>query len=158
MIRAWGDGGAIALWQRMPFYRLEQWQRSLGVPLAASTQWELADAVARVAQPAGDHLAWVAAQAPNLFNDDTVMRVPICAGKSGRGEAGAPGHLHHRHHCQRPDHPIALFFTGRRHAGENLDQFCGSAPRTCPRRCRCAMASRATSLPRSKPSWLLPGA
>ncbi len=59
----------------MPFYRLEQLQRSLGVPLAASTQWELADAVARVAQPAGDHLTFVAAQAPNVFNDDTSMRV-----------------------------------------------------------------------------------
>ena len=59
----------------MPFYRLEQLQRSLGVHLAASTQWELADAVARVAQPAGDHLTFVAAQAPNVFNDDTSMRV-----------------------------------------------------------------------------------
>jgi hypothetical protein len=106
----------------MPFYRLEQLQRSLGVPLAASTQWELAEAVARVAQPAWDQLAFVAAQAPNVFNDDTTMRV---------------GHLRRQIRAETPpartgifttgiiasaqDHPIALFFTGRRHAGENLD-------------------------------------
>jgi transposase len=107
----------------MPFYRLEQWQRSLGVPLAASTQWELADALGRVVQPVWDHLVWVAAQAPSLFNDDTTMRVgdlrrqiraetkPQRTGIFTTGIIASP-----------QDHPIALFFTGRQHAGENLDQ------------------------------------
>jgi hypothetical protein len=106
----------------MPFYRLEQLQRSLGVPLAASTQWELADAVARVVQPAWDQLAFVAAQAPNLFNDDTTMRVGDlrrqiqAEAKPARTGIFTTGII-----ARAPDHPIALFFTGRRHAGENLD-------------------------------------
>ena len=46
----------------LPFYRLERWQGSLGVPLAASTQWELVEGVARVVQPVGDHLAFHAGE------------------------------------------------------------------------------------------------
>ena len=59
----------------MPFYRLEQWQQNLGVPLPASTQWELVDEVARQIEPVVDELAVVAAQAPRVYNDDTTMRV-----------------------------------------------------------------------------------
>jgi len=102
---------------------LAQWQRSLGVPLAASTQWELAAAVARVAQPAWDHLAWVAAQAPNVFNDDTPMRVSAlrrqiqAETKPERTGIFTTGIV-----ASAQEHPIALFFTGRQHAGENLNQ------------------------------------
>jgi transposase len=107
----------------MPFYRLEQLQASLGIPLPASTQWELVEKVAQVAQPVFDHLVWQAAQAPTLHNDDTGMRVgelrrqikaevdPERTGifTTGIVAGGQP-------------HPIALFFTGRRHAGENLNE------------------------------------
>ena len=115
--------GQLRYGSGMPFYRLEQWQRSLGVPLAASTQWELAEAVACVAQPAWDHLAWVAAQAPNVFNDDTPMRVGDlrrqirAETKPERTGIFTTGII-----ARAQDHPIALFFTGRQHAGENLDQ------------------------------------
>ena len=113
--------GLLRYGSGMPFYRLEQLQRSLGVPLAASTQWELAEAVARVLQPAWDQLVWVAAQAPNLFNDDTPMRVGDlrrqirAEAKPARTGLFTTGII-----ARAPDHPIALFFTGRQHAGENL--------------------------------------
>jgi transposase len=107
----------------MPFYRLEQLQRSLGVPLAASTQWELAEAVARVLEPAWNHLAWVAAQAPNVFNDDTLMRVSDLRRQiRAETQPARTGIFTTGLIASAPDHPIALFFTGRRHAGENLDQ------------------------------------
>jgi len=107
----------------MPFYRLEQLQRSLGVPLASSIQWELAESVARVAQPVWDQLSIVAAQAPNVFNDDTTMRVgelrrqiraEIDPERTGIFTTGII--------ALAQEHPIALFFTGRQHAGEHLDQ------------------------------------
>ena len=117
----------------MPFYRLEQLQRSLGVPLAASTQWELADAVARVAQPAWNQLALVAAQAPNLFNDDTTMRVGDLR-RQIRAETppARTGIFTTGIVAQVLDHPIALFFTGRQHAGENLDQVLRHRPAHLP--------------------------
>ncbi len=114
--------GLLRYGSGMPFYRLEQWQRSLGVPLAASTQWELVDAVARVIQPVGDHLTARAAQAPTVFNDDTTMRVgalrreiraEVKPARTGIFTTGLVSH--------DPDHAIGLFFTGRQHAGENLD-------------------------------------
>jgi len=67
--------GLLRYGSGMPFYRLAQWQRSLGVPLPASTQWELADEIARQMEPVVDALAQHAAQAPTLHNDDTTMRV-----------------------------------------------------------------------------------
>ena len=107
----------------MPFYRLEQWQENLGVPLPASTQWELADQVARQLAPVLDELALLAAQAPTVFNDDTTMRVSQLRQeiqseeKPKRTGVFTTGVV-----AQPPDHPIALFFTGRQHAGENLNQ------------------------------------
>jgi hypothetical protein len=107
----------------LPFYRLEQWQQNLGVPLPASTQWELVDEVARQIEPVVDQLAIMAAQAPTVFNDDTTMRVgqlrkqiqqeqrPKRTGIFTTGIVAQP-----------PGHSIALFFTGRQHAGESLSQ------------------------------------
>jgi len=107
----------------MPFYRLERLQRSLGVPLPASTQWELVEELAQSVTPVFDHLLYVAAQAKTLCNDDTGMRVgqlreqikaekdPERTGIFTTGIVASGG-----------DHPIALFFTGRKHAGENLDE------------------------------------
>jgi hypothetical protein len=107
----------------MPFYRLERSQRDFGVPLAASTQWELAEAVARAAQPVGDQLACVAAQSPNVFNDDTPMRVGDLRRQiRAETQPERTGIFTTGIIARAQDHPIALFFTGRQHAGENLDQ------------------------------------
>lgn len=107
----------------MPFYRLEQWQQNLGVPLPASTQWELVDEVARQIEPVAEQLAVVAAQAPTVFNDDTTMRVGQLRQEIQREEKPKrTGIFTTGVVAQAPDHPIALFFTGRRHAGENLNQ------------------------------------
>jgi hypothetical protein len=115
--------GVLRYGSGMPFYRLEQLQQSLGVPLPSSVQWELAEAVAQTVQPAADHLAWMAAQSSTVFNDDTTMRVgdlrqqiraEIQPERTGIFTTGIV--------AQAGDHPIALFFTGREHAGENLSE------------------------------------
>jgi len=107
----------------MPFYRLERLQRSLGVPLAASTQWELVEAVAQVAQPVFDHLIFLAAQSPNLYNDDTTMQVGELRRQiKAEVEPKRTGIFTTGIVASAQDHAIALFFTGRRHAGENLDE------------------------------------
>ena len=58
-----------------PFYRLEQLEEHLGIPLPAATQWEIVEEAAEVIKPARDELIRQAAQGEVLHNDDTGMRV-----------------------------------------------------------------------------------
>jgi hypothetical protein len=59
-----------------PMYRTDKWQNYLGVPLAASTQWELMAAASQTPAVVYEALIEVAAQAEILHNDDTPMRFP----------------------------------------------------------------------------------
>ena len=59
----------------MPFYRLEKLEHLLGIPLPASTQWEIVEEEAEVIKVAPDELIRQAAQGEVLHNDDTGMRV-----------------------------------------------------------------------------------
>ncbi len=59
----------------MPFYRLEKLEQALGIPLPASTQWEIVEDQAELIQAARDELIRQAAQDEVLHNDDTSMRV-----------------------------------------------------------------------------------
>jgi len=54
-----------------PFYRLEQLERQLGIPLPAATQWEIVEEAAQVIKPARDELIRQAAQGTVVHNDDT---------------------------------------------------------------------------------------
>jgi transposase len=58
-----------------PFYRLEQLQGQLGIPLPAATQWEVVEEAAELLKPARDELIRQAAQGEVMHNDDTSMRV-----------------------------------------------------------------------------------
>ena len=58
-----------------PFYRLEQLESQLGIPLPAATQWEIVEEAAQVIKPARDELIRQAAQGTVVHNDDTGMRV-----------------------------------------------------------------------------------
>jgi len=46
----------------IPFYRLEQLEGQLGIPLPAVTQWEIVEEAAEMIQPARDELIRQAAQ------------------------------------------------------------------------------------------------
>ena len=106
----------------LPAYRLAQLQRSLGVPLPASTQWELVEPIARQLQPALDRLIFEAAQAPLLHNDDTSMRVSDLRREIRQETNPKRTGIFTTGIVAQAEHPIALFFTGRQHAGENLTQ------------------------------------
>ncbi len=105
-----------------PMYRLEKMQDSLGVPLPASVQWEIVCAMVVRIAPAFDELVRQAAQGDVLHNDDTSMPVLSLrrdiddqAGESERTGIFTSGVV-----STREGRQIALFFTGRQHAGENL--------------------------------------
>jgi transposase len=101
----------------MPFYRLEKLQDLKGIPLPASTQWEIVEEAAEVIQTARDALIRQAAQGEVLHNDDTSMRVLCLAREPSDDRTGVftSGIV-----STQEGRRIALYFTGRQHAGENL--------------------------------------
>jgi transposase len=101
----------------VPFTRLERMEGQMGIPLPAATQWELVEQAATTLKPAFDQLIWQAAQGEVLHNDDTGMRILRLARepsdkRTGIFTSGIVSLWQNR--------KIALFFTGRQHAGENL--------------------------------------
>ena len=111
----------------LPFNRLERLQGSLGIPLPAATQWEIVAHSAGRIQPALAEMIRQAAQGQLFHNDDTAMKIlTLC---------GLDATLITPEGSSAPDRKgvftsgivsilgklrIALFFTGHRHAGENL--------------------------------------
>ena len=59
----------------VPFNRLEQLEAHLGIPLPATTQWEMVEEGAELIKAARDELIRQAAQDEVLHNDDTGMKV-----------------------------------------------------------------------------------
>ena len=64
--------GLLKYGSGMPFNRVEGLQGDLGVPLPASTQWDVVEAVAGSLAPVLDELIRQAAQGEVLHNDDSV--------------------------------------------------------------------------------------
>jgi len=113
----------------MPMNRLEQMQEDFGVPLPAGTQWELMNTHARELAPLGEELIRQAASADLFHNDDTTVKILSVDQQIRSGEAEPLGGGKPRTGifttgivAIKADRKIALFFSGRKHAGENLAQ------------------------------------
>lgn len=109
-----------------PMNRLARMQKSLGVPLGASTQWELIERVVTAGRPVVDCLIYEAAQGELFYNDDTTMKIlsVMSEHKKVRESGDTPertGMFTTGVVAVSNGRKILLFFTGRRHAGENLD-------------------------------------
>ena len=106
----------------MPFYRLEGLEESLGIPLPAATQWEIVRDGARDLEPAYEELVRQAAQAEVLHNDDTPMRIleHVKENEGRKKEGERTGTFTTGIVAATGDRRLTLFFTGRKHAGENL--------------------------------------
>jgi transposase len=107
----------------MPLNRLKDLEASLGIPLPASTQWGIVEEVAQLIQPAHDELIRQAAQGEVLHNDDTSMKVLSLRREKLTVDSGErTGVFTSGIVSTQPGRRIALFFTGRQHAGENLSE------------------------------------
>jgi transposase len=120
----------------LPFHRMERLQQGLGIPLPAATQWEIVAEAADTLAPALGELIRLAAQGEVLHNDDTTMKVLALSGaaagpapptaqpaedRGGPEQAGGHAGVFTSGIVSKvADHLIALFFTGHKHAGENL--------------------------------------
>ncbi|MBW2735468.1 MAG: IS66 family transposase [Deltaproteobacteria bacterium] len=112
----------------MPFNRLAQLQQQLQIAVPASTQWDVVNKAANVLVSVFDELLDQAADASLLHIDDSYVRILELMGKR-REVLVADSEL------TNPERtglfttavvsildigPIALFFNGRQHAGENV--------------------------------------
>ncbi len=120
----------------VPFQRAETLQANLGIPLAASTQWDLVAAHAEHAEPVFDELICQAAQGEVLHNDDTTVKILAWMGQRAQtpvsDDAGEISSSRETPSAERKglftsgivaireERRIALFLSGRQHAGENL--------------------------------------
>ena len=113
----------------MPFHRLAKMQASLQTPVPSSTQWDVVCKGAARVLPVYEVLLDTASQARLLNADDTYVRITSLMGKR-RADAVASGKLESPKRtglfttnviATHESHQIALFFSGRQHAGENLE-------------------------------------
>ncbi len=115
----------------LPFHRLQGLQGNFGTPLPASTQWEIVARKAPDCEPAYRELIRQAAQGEVVYNDDTAMKILSLMGKAQRRAESEPTAAEEEDAertgiftsgivSTRAGQKIALFFTGRKHAGENL--------------------------------------
>jgi transposase len=106
----------------VPFHRLDHLQENLGVPLPAQTQWDVVREGTKDLLPVYEELIRQAAQGEVIHNDDTPMRIlsHLKENEERKKEKERTGTFTTGIVAQSGGHRIALFFTGREHAGENL--------------------------------------
>jgi transposase len=123
--------GLLKYGSGMPFNRLEGLQGDLGIPLPASTQWDIIHAKAEKITPAFEELIRQAAQGEVLHNDDTTVKILEFMGARAKEQVLAEDAAEKETSDRRgmftsgvvstkEGRKIALFFSGRKHAGENL--------------------------------------
>jgi hypothetical protein len=118
-----------------PFNRLDRMQKDLEIPLPASTQWEIVAAAYESLTPVYEELIRQAAQGELLHHDDTNVKILELMGEGAKQKAFQESHEEKDADRVDPERTglftsgvvalsgeqqIALFFSGRRHAGENL--------------------------------------
>jgi transposase len=108
---------------KLPFYRLAQMQESCGVPVSESVMFERSEQVADRALPVYLALKQEAANGEVIHTDDTPVKILSCL-KEDREEEGERRATNTSGIVVKTTagHMIALYASGRRHAGENLDQ------------------------------------
>ncbi|MDQ3257076.1 MAG: IS66 family transposase [Acidobacteriota bacterium] len=123
---------AIALYKYgagMPFYRQARLQAMCGVPLSESVQYERCALVAECARPVYAEMVRMAASADVIHSDDTrvvildllkVNKQLMVGERRGVQTSGIV--------AREGSRQIALYMSGRRHAGENTAELLAKRP------------------------------
>lgn len=107
----------------MPFYRQAGLQEACGVPLPESVQFERCEEVANAALPVYLHLRELAADGKLFQIDDTGVKILSCLEENKDREETERQGTHTSGIVVKDEEGrrIALYRSGRKHAGENLD-------------------------------------
>lgn len=103
----------------LPWSRLEGFQALVGVPVPDATQWDQTELVGASAYPIFKYLERMAAQGEVIYQDDTPQRV-LALLKENQQAAVRTGMQTTALIVEVGERRICLYYTGRRHAGENL--------------------------------------
>lgn len=108
----------------IPHYRLARMQQAMGVPLPPSNQYEMVEMLWTQVIPVYNELLKQAADSTLMFVDDTTNRIlSMMKNKQERKAAGERvGIFTTGIIAKKNGHEIQLFFTGGKHAGENLSE------------------------------------
>ena len=116
--------GLLRYGSGLPFNRLEALQGSMGIPLPSSTQWDISRDASLALEPVFEELIRQGANGEVVHNDDTSMKVLSLSREPPRPEEGVgaerTGIFTTGIVSTLQGRQLALFFTGRKHAGENL--------------------------------------
>ena len=120
--------GLLKYGSGLPFNRLGRLQGDCKIPLAASTQWGIVYAAALLMAAAYEELIRQAAQGEVVYNDDTTVKILELMGQRAKKstppedpqDSDRTGLFTSGVVAIRAGLRIALFFSGRQHAGENL--------------------------------------
>jgi len=116
----------------LPLYRVEGYQAMLGVPVADATQWDQIERVADCGSGVCAHLECLAAQGELMYQDDTPVRILslIKEHHQAQAHAEAQGVSQSKERTgmyttalvvKVGERTICLYYSGRAHAGENLE-------------------------------------
>lgn len=105
----------------MPFYRQEQIQSILGNPISDTEIWSMTRDVANHAEPVFMELCRLAGNSDCIHNDDTTARILDLMKENEQQNPERTGIFTSAILAKKEDKQVALFFTGRKHAGENLN-------------------------------------
>jgi hypothetical protein len=109
----------------LPFKRIELLQNLVGMPLPDATQWALVEQLADSAYPVFEWLKRLGANQPLVYQDDTGARVLNLIAENQADPPPERKGIYTTVLRFEGEHSICLYFTGRRHAGENLDEVLG---------------------------------
>jgi hypothetical protein len=104
-----------------PFNRLEKLQQGFGIPVPASTQWQIIDHKAETIQSAYEELLRQGAQGTVIHNDDTGAKIlEFMSGAYEPPDPSRTGMFTTGIFSRVGEHTVALYCTGSQHGGENL--------------------------------------
>lgn len=115
----------------LPFYRIEGYQAMLGVPVADATQWDQVERVGDSCYKVFAYLEELAAQGELIYQDDTAVRILSLMDENQQIQAHAEqmglsraaertGMYSTALVVKVGEQVIYLYYSGRSHAGENL--------------------------------------
>ena len=114
-----------------PYHRLENFQKALGVPVPASTQWDIISPVIKTGVHPYEELVRQAAQGELFHLDDTGVKILEIMKENKKREAVSEDAADWEKRkatyttgimSKVGDRIIVLYFSGRKYAGENLDE------------------------------------
>lgn len=116
----------------VPFYRQEKIQEALGNPISDSEIWEMTASVSDCGLPIFAELCKIAANGECIHNDDTSAKVLELLKENKEDDPERTGINTSVILSKNGDKEIGIFFTGRNHAGENIDQLLDSRESDAP--------------------------